>query len=121
MPSTAAELVVPFLGALQAAFSVLLTIWYGVLAAQFKLLSKKTAQEVSALCVKMLLPALLVVKIGDELQQGTIMRYVPVLRMSSSCIYRIGLIETQSGPSRTLSSRSPSVPQRQNGLTSRLG
>lgn len=81
MPSTA-ELVVPFVGALQAAFSVLLTIWYGVLAAQFKLLSKKTAQEVSALCVKMLLPALLVVKIGDELQQGTILRYVPVLLWS---------------------------------------
>ncbi|KAF2751248.1 hypothetical protein M011DRAFT_395156 [Sporormia fimetaria CBS 119925] len=75
----AAELLIPFVGALQAAISVLLTIFYGVLAAQFNLLSGKAAKEVSGLCVRMLLPALLIIKVGTELTQGTAIRYVPVL------------------------------------------
>ena len=86
------ELVVPFVGALQAAFSVLLTIFYGVLAAQFNLLSGKSAKEVSNLCVKMLLPALLIVKVGTEVQQGTALRYLPILRTSLACDQLRGLI-----------------------------
>lgn len=82
MGTSAKELVIPFLGAIQAAVSVLLTIWYGVLAAQFKMLSGKTAKEVSTLCVRMLLPALLITKVGSELQQGTAMRYVPIFSTS---------------------------------------
>jgi predicted permease len=75
----ASELAIPFVGAIQAAVSVLLTIFYGVLAAQFNLLSGKSAKEVSNLCVRMFLPALLIYKVGSELQKGTAIRYLPIL------------------------------------------
>jgi predicted permease len=74
-----AELVVPFSGAIQAAFSVLLTILLGVIAAQCNLLSTAAAKEVSKLCVRMFLPALLIYKIGSNLHQETGVRYIPVL------------------------------------------
>ncbi|EMD85678.1 hypothetical protein COCC4DRAFT_54294 [Bipolaris maydis ATCC 48331] len=73
------ELIVPFTGALQAALSVLLTIALGVVAAQCNLLSPNAAKEVSRLCVRMFLPALLIYKIGDNLHQDTGLRYVPIL------------------------------------------
>lgn len=73
------ELIVPFLGAIQAAFSVLLTIVFGVVAAQCNLLSVNAAKEVSKLCVRMFLPALLIYKIGSNLHQDTGVRYVPIL------------------------------------------
>ena len=76
------ELIVPFTGAIQAAFSVLLTIAFGVVAAQCNLLGTKAAQEVSKLCVRMFLPALLIYKIGSNLHQDTAMRYVPILSKS---------------------------------------
>lgn len=76
------ELIVPFLGAIQAAFSVLLTIVFGVIAAQCNLLSVNAAKEVSKLCVRMFLPALLIYKIGSNLHQDTGVRYVPILSMS---------------------------------------
>lgn len=79
MGADASELVVPFLGAIQAAFSVLLTIAFGVVAAQCNLLSVKATKEVSKLCVRMFLPALLIYKIGSNLHQDTGLRYVPVL------------------------------------------
>ncbi|KAF2734814.1 hypothetical protein EJ04DRAFT_466019, partial [Polyplosphaeria fusca] len=79
MGTSSSELVVPFLGAIQAAFSVLLTIFYGVLTAQFNLLSVDAAKEVSKTSVRMFLPALLIYKIGSELHQGTALRYVPIL------------------------------------------
>ncbi|KAF2125975.1 hypothetical protein P153DRAFT_346728 [Dothidotthia symphoricarpi CBS 119687] len=75
----ASELLVPFLGSIQAAFSVLLTIFFGVVAAQCNLLSVKAAKEVSGLCVRMFLPALLIYKIGSNLHSGTAIRYVPLL------------------------------------------
>lgn len=80
----ASELIVPLVGAVQAAFSVLLTIAFGVVAAQCNLLSVKAAKEVSKLCVRMFLPALLIYKIGSNLQQDTGVRYVPVLIWSIS-------------------------------------
>lgn len=83
MGSSSSELVVPFVGALQASISVLLTIFYGVLAAQFKLLSGTGAKEVSNTCVRLFMPALLIYKVGSELQQGTAIRYLPIL---STCI-----------------------------------
>ena len=43
------------------------------------LLSPRAAKEVSRLCVRMFLPALLIYKIGDNLQQDTGVRYVPIL------------------------------------------
>lgn len=80
MGMSVSELMVPFVGAIQASFSVLLTILFGVLAAQFNLLSTNSAKEVSRLTVRMFLPALLIYKVGSEVQQGTAMRYVPILR-----------------------------------------
>ncbi|KAF2677837.1 hypothetical protein K458DRAFT_395478 [Lentithecium fluviatile CBS 122367] len=75
----ASELLVPFVGAIEAAVSVLLTIFFGVLAAQCNLLSPTAAKEISRLCVRMFLPALLIYKIGSNLQQDTGVRYVPIL------------------------------------------
>jgi hypothetical protein len=77
----ASELLVPFAGAIQASFSVLLTIAFGVVAAQCNLLSTNAAKEVSKLCVRMFLPALLIYKIGSNLHQETGVRYIPVLSM----------------------------------------
>lgn len=82
MGVAAGELIVPFTGAIQAAFSVLLTIAFGVVAAQCNLLSPNAAKEVSKLCVRMFLPALLIYKIGSNLHQDTGVRYVPVLSKS---------------------------------------
>lgn len=79
MGLSSSELVVPFLGALQASFSVLLTIFFGVLTGQYGLLSPNSAKEVSRTCVRMFLPALLIYKIGSELNQETGARYVPIL------------------------------------------
>jgi hypothetical protein len=79
MGVAAGELIAPFTGAIQAAFSVLLTIAFGVVAAQCHLLSPAAAKEVSKLCVRMFLPALLIYKIGSNLHQDTGVRYVPVL------------------------------------------
>ncbi|KAI9839993.1 MAG: hypothetical protein M1819_000185 [Sarea resinae] len=68
-----------FLGALQASLSVVLTITYGVIAAQFSLLSESSAKDISKLCVRMFLPALLITNVGSELHFDTILRYVPIL------------------------------------------
>jgi predicted permease len=81
----ASELLVPFTGAIEAAVSVLLTIVFGVIAAQCNLLSPTAAKEVSRLCVRMFLPALLIYKIGDNLKQDTGVRYVPIVSMLLAC------------------------------------
>ncbi|KAI6093772.1 membrane transport protein-domain-containing protein [Hypoxylon rubiginosum] len=75
----ASEFLVSFLGAVQASLSVLLTIAFGVVAAQFGLVTTKAAEEVSRLCVKVLLPCLLIVKLGSELDLDTAVRYVPIV------------------------------------------
>lgn len=68
-----------FLGALQASLSVLLTISYGVIAAQYGLLNAAAAKKMSAACVNMFLPALLFSQIGSEISADTLGRYVPIL------------------------------------------
>ena len=68
-----------FLGALQASLSVLLTISYGVIAGQFNLLSNASVKDVSKICVRMFLPALLITNVGSELHLDTGLRYVPIL------------------------------------------
>ncbi|PQE06428.1 membrane transporter protein [Rutstroemia sp. NJR-2017a WRK4] len=73
-----------FLGALQASLTVLLTISYGVLAARFNLLKESSAKDISNVCVKLFLPALLITNVGQELQPATAYRYVPVLRMDQA-------------------------------------
>ena len=71
-----------FLGALQASLAVLLTISYGVIAAQFKLLDGHSATSISKVCVRMFLPALLITRVGAELHIDTAVRYVPILSES---------------------------------------
>ncbi|KEF55972.1 uncharacterized protein A1O9_07552 [Exophiala aquamarina CBS 119918] len=68
-----------FLGALQASLSVLLVIFYGVIASQYKLLDGPSAKKISAACVRLFLPALLITRVGSELQAGTGTRYIPIL------------------------------------------
>lgn len=78
MPKLKDGVVPPFLGALQACTSVLLTLLYGVLARQANLIHERTINDMSGLCVKLLLPALIMVKLGSELHVGIAMNYVPV-------------------------------------------
>ena len=78
------SLVTCFLGALQASLSVLLTIGYGVVAAQYGLLKGGSARDISKICVRMFLPALLITNVGSELHSDTAMRYIPVLGRSFS-------------------------------------
>ena len=66
------DLVVPFLGALQASVAVLLTISYGVVAAQFNLISESSAKDVSKACVRLFLPALLITNVGAQLHLDTV-------------------------------------------------
>ena len=73
------SLTASFLGALQASLSVLLTIGYGVIAAQFDLLKGPSAKEISKICVRMFLPALLITNVGSQLHLETATRYVPIL------------------------------------------
>lgn len=63
------------LAALQASLSVLLVIFYGGLAAKFKLLSPENTKAVSKVCVRMFLPALLITKVGAELHAGSAGKY----------------------------------------------
>lgn len=64
--------VVPFLGALQASIAVLLTIFAGVIASQFNLISEESSRDVSKVCVKLFMPALLIVNVGSELNLETV-------------------------------------------------
>ncbi|KAK5150239.1 hypothetical protein LTR04_006855, partial [Oleoguttula sp. CCFEE 6159] len=45
----------------------------------FNLLSEKSAKEISKTCVRLFLPALLIVNVGSQLHLDTAMKYVPVL------------------------------------------
>ena len=74
-----------FLAAIQASLSVLLVIFYGIIAARFKLLDSTSAKAVSKICVKMFLPALLLTKIGSELHAGSAHRYLVILGWAIIC------------------------------------
>lgn len=69
----------PFLGALQACVCVLLTMSYGVVARRLRLIHDATINDMSGLAVKLFLPALIVVHLGQQLHLGTALNYVPVL------------------------------------------
>ncbi|KAI9844390.1 MAG: hypothetical protein M1837_005591 [Sclerophora amabilis] len=73
------SLLTSFLGALQASIAVLLTISYGVIATQLQILKESSSKDVSQLCVRFFLPALLITNVGSELHLDTISRYVPIL------------------------------------------
>jgi predicted permease len=74
-----------FLAAIQASLSVLLVIFYGIVAARFKLLDSTSAKSISKICVKMFLPALLLTKIGSELHSGSAHRYLIILIWAFIC------------------------------------
>ena len=76
------ELLTSFLGAIQASLSVLLVISYGVIAAQFDILKGDSTKQISTLCVRMFLPALLITNVGSQLHADTGIRYVPILSKS---------------------------------------
>ncbi|KAH8702014.1 auxin efflux carrier superfamily [Talaromyces proteolyticus] len=78
MPRLEDGLVPPFLGALQACTSVLLTLFYGLVTRQANIIHEQTINDMSGLCVKLFLPALIMVKLGSELHLETALNYVPV-------------------------------------------
>lgn len=67
------------LAALQASLAVLLTISYGFIASRFNLLKQSSARDISKLCVRLFLPALLITNVGSELHADTFHRYIPIL------------------------------------------
>ncbi|KAH9902237.1 auxin efflux carrier [Xylariomycetidae sp. FL2044] len=75
----ASGVLVSFLGAVQASLSVLLTIAVGVAGAQFGLVTTESAEQISHLCVRLLLPCLLIVNLGSELHLETAINFVPVI------------------------------------------
>jgi predicted permease len=66
------ELLIPFLGALQASVAVLLTILVGVIASQFQLIGIDSSKEISKVAVRLFLPALLIVNVGSQLHSDTV-------------------------------------------------
>jgi predicted permease len=74
-----------FVAAIQASLSVLLVIFYGGLAAKFKLLDSASGRSISKICVKFFLPALLLTKIGSELHAGSVDRYFAILIWAFVC------------------------------------
>jgi predicted permease len=71
-----------FLGAVQASLAVLLTISYGVVASRWNILKESSSRDISKMCVRLFLPALLITNVGKELHADTAIRYVPVLSRS---------------------------------------
>lgn len=74
-----------FIAAVQASLSVLLVISYGAIAARLGLLNASNGKAISKICVKMFLPALLLVQIGSELHPGSANRYLVVLLWAFLC------------------------------------
>jgi len=72
MGQAAQELLIPFLGALQASVAVLLTIFVGVIASQFQLIGVDSSKEISKVAVRLFLPALLIVNVGSQLHSDTV-------------------------------------------------
>jgi predicted permease len=78
-------LVSSFVAAVQASLSVLLVISYGGIAAKLGLLNSSNGKAISKICVKMFLPALLLVQIGTELHIGSAHRYLVILAWAFLC------------------------------------
>ncbi|KAK7981851.1 hypothetical protein PG996_009536 [Apiospora saccharicola] len=74
-----------FVGAIQASLSVLLIIACGVVAARWKILDGSNTKPLSKLCVRIFLPALLLTKIGSDLEAGSAGRYGIVLLWALAC------------------------------------
>lgn len=76
-----------FLGALQASLAVLLTISCGVIASRMNILKSSSSRDISKICVRLFLPALLIANVGKELHADTAIRYIPVLSTFSLCSF----------------------------------
>jgi predicted permease len=74
-----------FVAAIQASLSVLLVISYGGLAAKLGLLNSQHGKAISKICVKIFLPALLLVQIGSELHLGSANHYLIILLWAFTC------------------------------------
>jgi predicted permease len=74
-----------FLAAVQASLSVLLVIFYGGVAAHLNLLNSANTKAISKICVRMFLPALLIVQIGSELHAGAAKRYLLIFIWAIFC------------------------------------
>ncbi|KAK4183073.1 putative transporter [Podospora australis] len=84
-----------FLGAIQASLSVLLVMSYGGVAGYLGLLDRKACKSISTVCVRIFLPALLITKLGSELNAGSGMNYVPIVIWGVVChliSFGIGMI-----------------------------
>lgn len=75
----ASGLLSSFVAAIQASLSVLLVISYGGIAAHLGLLDSKNGKAISKICVKMFLPALLLVKLGSEMHPESAQRYLIIV------------------------------------------
>lgn len=53
-----------------------------MIASRFNVLKDKTSRDITKMCVRLLLPALLITNVGAELQIETFKRYLPVLSKS---------------------------------------
>jgi auxin efflux carrier family protein len=73
------DILTSFLGAVQASLAVLITISYGVAASRLSILKESSSRDISKMCVRFFLPALLITNVGEQLHADTASRYVPVL------------------------------------------
>lgn len=80
-----------FLGALEGAASVLLTLLVGYLVARKGLVDSSTVHKVSNLCSTLFLPCLIVVQMGPELTAGQLRRLwiIPVWGFASTIIAHV--------------------------------
>ena len=74
-----------FLAAIQASLSVLLVIFYGGIAAYLNIVNPANTKAISKVCVRMFLPALLLVEIGSQLHAGSANRYLVVFIWAIIC------------------------------------
>lgn len=77
-PTMSSALGVAIIGALQGSLSVLLTIFYGVIATRCGMITPPTIKDVSTLCANVFLPALLVATIGQSVNAENFLSYLPI-------------------------------------------
>lgn len=81
------ELLIPFLGALQASVAVLLTISVGVIASQFQLIGIDSSKEISKVAVRLFLPALLIVNVGSQLHSDTVCKVINTISIHARDLF----------------------------------
>ncbi|KAL2163947.1 hypothetical protein VTH06DRAFT_3160 [Thermothelomyces fergusii] len=68
-----------FLAAVQASVSVLLVLASGGLAARLKYIDRSDTKPISKICANLFLPALLITKVGSELQGSSARNYLVIV------------------------------------------